>query len=46
MCKAAKLGLLTTGKHALHEVIDIAKDDSETLRGALLPHQRLDLDAL
>ena len=38
--------MLTSGKHALHEIIDIAEDDSESLRGALLPHQGFDLDAL
>ena len=46
ICKAAELRVLTSGKHALHEVIDIAEDDSEALRSALLAHQRLDLDTL
>ena len=38
--------MLTSGKHALHEVVDIAEDDSEALWSALLPNQRLDLDTL
>ena len=45
-CKAAGLRVLTRGEHALNEVVDIAEDNSEALWGALLPHQRLDLDAL
>ena len=46
ICKKADSRVLTGGKHALHKIIDIAKDDSEALRGTLLPHQRLDLDTL
>ena len=45
-CKVAELWVLTSGKHALHEVVDVAEYDSEALWGALLPHQRLDLNAL
>ena len=38
--------MLTSGKHALDEVVYIAEDDSETLWGGLLPRQRFDLNAL
>lgn len=44
--KAVELRVLTSGKHALHEVVDIAENDSEALWSALLPSQRLDLDTL
>ena len=42
----AGLRMLTSGKHALHEVIDITEDHSEALWSALLPNQRLHLDTL
>ncbi len=45
-CKAAELWMLTSGKHALHEVVDIAKNNSEALWNSLLSNQRFDLDAL
>lgn len=45
-CKAAGVRALTSGKHALHEVVDIAENNPEALWSALLPHQRLDLNAL
>lgn len=45
-CKVAELCVLTSGKHALHEVVDVAEYNSEALWSALLPHQRLDLNAL
>ena len=44
--KGVELQVLTCGKHALHEVVDIAENNSETLWSALLPHQRLDLNTL
>lgn len=45
-CKVAELWVLTSGKHALHEVVDVAEYNPEALWGALLPHQRFDLNAL
>lgn len=36
----------TSGKHALYEVVDVAENDSEALRGALLASQRLHLNTL
>ena len=44
--KAVELRMLTSGKHALHEVVDIAENNSEALWSALLPNQRLHLDTL
>ena len=44
--KAVGPPVLTSSKHALHEVVNIAKNDSEALWRALLPNQRLDLDTL
>ena len=38
--------MLTSGKHALHEIVDIAEDNSEALWSALLPNQRFHLDTL
>lgn len=38
--------VLTSGKHALHEVVDIAKNNPEALWSSLLPDQRLDLHTL
>lgn len=36
--KTVELPVLTSGKHALHEVVDIAENDSEALWSALLPN--------
>lgn len=44
--KAVEPRLLTSGKHALHEVVDIAENNSETLWSSLLPNQGLDLNTL
>ena len=44
--RAAKPRMLTSGKHALYEVVDIAENNSEALRCSLLPDQRLDLHTL
>lgn len=44
--KAVKLGLLTSGKHALHEVVDVAENNPETLWSSLLPNQGFDLNTL
>ena len=44
--RSSRAWVLTSGKHALHKVVDIAENNSEALRGALLPNQRFDLDAL
>ena len=44
--QSSELCVLTSGKHALHEVVDVAEYNSEALWSALLPHQRLDLNAL
>ena len=38
--------MLTSGKHALHEIVDITEDNSEALWSALLPNQRFHLDTL
>lgn len=38
--------MLTSGKHALHEIVDIAEDNSEALWSTLLPNQRFHLDTL
>lgn len=45
-CKAVELRVLTSGKHALYKVIDIAENNPEAFWSALLPDQRLDLDTL
>ena len=44
--KAVELRWLTSGKHALHEVVDVAEHNSETLWRSLLPHQGLNLNTL
>ena len=44
--KAVKLRLLTSGKHALHEIVDVAENNSETLWSSLLPNQGFDLNTL
>lgn len=45
--KFAKVArVLTRGKHALYEVVDIAKHNPEALWSALLTSKRLDLDTL
>ena len=36
----------TSGKHALNKIVDVAEDDPEALRIALLARKRLDLDTL
>ena len=38
--------MLTSGKHALDEVVDITENNSEALWSALHPNQRLYLDTL
>ena len=38
--------MLTSGKHALHEIVDVTEDNSEALWSALLPNQRFHLDTL
>lgn len=38
--------ILTSSKHALYEVVDVAEDDPEALWGALLAGQRLYLNTL
>lgn len=45
-CSLGAAKRLTSGKHALYEVVDITKDNSEPLWRALLTSQGLDLDAL
>ena len=44
--KRMELLILTSGKHALHEIVDITEDNSEALWSALLPNQRFHLHTL